>query len=68
MIGFYTCQSYIWRQLLMLNTTQIKQMQAGTKNKIEINSTTNVKKLFPCVRDQKQLCNRVFNVSMSAQK
>ena len=38
------------------------------KNKIEINSTTNVKKLFPCVRDQKQLCNRVFNVSMSAQK
>ena len=38
------------------------------KNKNKINSTTNVKKLFPCVRDQKQLCNRVFNVSMSAQK
>ena len=38
------------------------------KNKIEIYSTTVVKKRFPCVRDQKQLCNGVFNVSMSAQK
>ena len=45
-----------------------KANTSRNKNKIKINSTTNIKKLFCCVRDQKQLCNRVFNVSMSAQK
>ena len=57
----------------MVSTPHVKHYTSKTnaimkKNKIEIYSTTVVKKRFPCVRDQKQLCNRVFNVSMSAQK
>ena len=57
----------------MVSTPHVKHYTNKTnaimkKNKIEIYSTTVLKKLFPCVRDQKQLCNRVFNVSMSAPK
>ena len=50
------------------HTNKTNAIMNEKKNKIEIYSTTVVKKRFPCVRDQKQLCNRVFNVSMSAQK